>query len=327
MGPAFHSNKFPKRGAGRKHFGSNGRLSIAIFVGGLLAGNSVLVHMYDWGIYLKTQNKVSSRIDENMSTSSMKGFKHTQVEDAAVSILPPLPEMNVPLYDFDSAPRNVVIWAKNLLGTPDVCESDPTSLIASCCWKSCGGVADRTRGIASLLILAERTSRKLCLSKNYFLAAPRPNCAPNSSYVLTAGGTHSFMIFSDASMEKSAKWVHLGKKVFYNRPELRTARYVSTNAIADFKLSPSLSGSAVDAGIRGAISVSMLALVMSGVLNEEFLRARRAISASVGLYSRNNSFISLHVRCGGSAFRSYSGHQLRHTTSVDNRYAPAASIM
>lgn len=282
--------------------------------------------METWRIHRNTSRLASFISNKNMSLPGHKelrrGYEKSKgASDYLWSFVPQSDTQSV--YATNSVPPKLLSWVKSNLAPPGSCESNPNALMTSCCWSSCGGMADRVRGLAALLMIAEYTSRPLCLSKDYFLAAPRPACEPNSSFVLIE--PRGFRLYTDASVEASAvRSPRIGDR-FFKHPELRKVRYISTNMMPNLTQSSGLS-SLVEAGTISASQLqrfSVMALLVSRVLEDEMAKARRAISATVGLYSKNDSFVSLHVRCGGSKFSISTGHELSKTTTVDNKFVKA----
>jgi hypothetical protein len=218
-------------------------------------------------------------------------------------------------YDLASAPQSILRVLQETIARGGDCDpADRRLLVTTCCHTSCGGFADRVRGLPMLLLVAKLARRPLCLSRDYFLAAPEPRCDPRE-------GKFSFITWKDLRLLKAAA---LGSKPKQGEDAsrfgdlLHRVRFVTSN----FKL-PQLA----ELGLHNSSDylvdgrrLGVLALAYSRSINQEMITSGDAVVNIAALNVRTKKFVSLHVRCGGSSFTVGRGIRIDRTTDADDEF-------
>jgi hypothetical protein len=216
-------------------------------------------------------------------------------------------------YDFNSAPQSVVEWVRGLVDDGE-CEKNPKNLVVSCCRPSCGGFADRVRALGTLLSAAERSGRRLCLTRDYFLSAPIPVCDRGSYVAIRSSSKNAGLIFFDRPADKNGPYKVITTKQGEDPLKdaiLHHVRYVSSSKLPTLPKSVINTTTDVDGRDCIAWKVGMIAVAVSKRIDLEMTLAREAVAAVIGVASQNESFVSLHVRTGGSTYTSIHGQQIK----------------
>lgn len=96
-----------------------------------------------------------------------------------------------------------------------------------------------------------------------------------------------------------------------NDSTLHRVRYISTNLQSKFPETVwTWTGKDRDPRML-AQSIGMLSLATTGLIDEEMKAASEVIEAVVGVATPNMSFVSLHVRTGGSAYNNSDGQRVK----------------
>jgi hypothetical protein len=218
-------------------------------------------------------------------------------------------------YALDTAPPAVVAWVRRWVHVGD-CETDGTSFVVSCCRSSCGGFADRVRGISTLLLAAERSNRSLCLTRDYFVSAPVPKCDGGGSYVTVRDSSAGALVLFGDPANKSGAFTTIARNETnrFDHSIFRKVRYISSNMLsripAHILETPTARGDQADDARR----VGMVAVAISRVLDEYMQVGKRTVEATVGVATRETPFVALHIRCGGSFFNTSRGQRIRAAT-------------
>lgn len=217
-------------------------------------------------------------------------------------------------FDTLSAPADLRAWAERLILPGNCTTKKENVLIASCCASSCGGFGDRVRGIPALLRFAEMTRRRLCIPQTFICAVRDPTCSEEKFAIISAfdltfvrgvrNGTNKL-----ATTKEKEKAAHLMGFV-------RNVASLHPLPLPEF-------GLRVGYKFINAAKVGMLALALSGNVNDVMMASRKSIRSALSLHTERDDYIALHIRVGGSPFNIKIGNEtvrLERTTGADNGF-------
>lgn len=230
-----------------------------------------------------------------------------------------LQEETIPLngYNISSVPLEILQWILDFTVTGE-CEEAPDSLITRCCAAHCGGMSDRLRGLATLILVAEKANRRLCITRDYFI--------PNTVAPSCDGGNFIYLTH-DTIVKYPSGWSSMKRK---NRPSpqyfkmtnrhqpdqdnpARNARYISTVRTVDIE----------KYNIIGRVDnkrLGLAALAVSDVLSQDVRKAQRSLAQHLGRPINHFRHVSLHVRCGASSFKTTGGNEVKATDKWKDGY-------
>lgn len=235
-------------------------------------------------------------------------FRGLQFEALPPTFRPGIPKGNETemlhndvVYRMNEIPPAGVEWIQKTVHKGLDCEKEKNSIVVRCCLRSCAGFGDRVRGIPALMLLAKKLDRKVCFTRDYFMAVLNdPSCDGNESYALLSGkgAALSTRISNKGQLPKQ---VSFGKQTTkFPESRLLNVRYIASNGPPggpNFDVDGHPSSS--DHG--NAYRLGMAVLSYSGVIRDEMRSSRELIRAMAGVYS-SKTFVSLHVRVAGSTF-------------------------
>lgn len=217
-------------------------------------------------------------------------------------------------FNISSAPERLVSSLRGIIGGPE-CETDRQALVTACCHSlTCGGFSDRIKGLATLLVVAKLTKRRLCFAKDFFIAARKHICPASE-------GIHAIITYDDVKILRAVsegqalkepgelkRLNDLQKNIRFVSTAFQLPQYQELGSSEKHSFAPSHH------------RIGMIALAISRVVNTEMIAAQNVIESALVLRMRGTKMVSLHTRCGGSPFTVGQGVRIDKTTGADNSF-------